>query len=495
MATATHEAPRITPHRRRRSDYELARAASRGDVRAFEALYERHHLGLLSFARHMLGRAHDAEDVVQHTFLAADAALRRGQNPAAVRAWLYTVARNRCISVIRARRNDRELPELDIPSTENLAREIEQREDLRELLADLRTLPDDQRAALLMAELGDLSHAEVAQVIGVRAAKVKALVFQARQTLMAVAAARAIPCRAIQEELAVATGATRRRRHLRDHTARCAGCRAYAERVAAQRASLAAILPVIPTVALRDGVLASLSAGGATAATGGASAGLGLLAAKSTAAKLLAITALGGAAAGGGTVAISSLEPSRQERAAARAAEPPRATAAPAADVSLRAPAEPARTPHGAGSRPSDPSPRARARKKRERARSERAGARNATEQNIAHPAIAARNPEPVAGGQRTTTGRPESSRGLALGHDKQEAHATPPRGRGPDKPERAGANPLAPPKPPGPRAPNPARGAPAAQDRPETPKARPEVGPQPSQPRGHKAQPRPSDP
>ena len=116
----------------------------------------------------MLGRMHDAEDVVQHTFLAADRAFRAGKVPKAVRAWLYTVARNRCVSVLRARRDDVALGGHACVSTESLAAEVEQREELRALLADLRRLPDDQRAALLLAELGELSHAEVARVIGVR---------------------------------------------------------------------------------------------------------------------------------------------------------------------------------------------------------------------------------------------------------------------------------------------------------------------------------------
>ena len=85
------------------SDEQLAHAAGRGDMAAFDALYQRHHQPLLAFARHMLGRMHDAEDVVQHTFLAADRAFRAGKVPRAVRAWLYTVARNRCVSVLRAR--------------------------------------------------------------------------------------------------------------------------------------------------------------------------------------------------------------------------------------------------------------------------------------------------------------------------------------------------------------------------------------------------------
>jgi RNA polymerase sigma factor (sigma-70 family) len=322
---------------RRRTDEQLARAAGRGDVAAFEALYERHHLALLAFARHMLARPHDAEDVVQHAFAAADRAFRAGKVPRSVRAWLFAVARNRCVSVLRARREDVGLPDAGVPSMENLAAEVEQREDLRHLLADLRALPETQRAALLLAELGELSHAEVAQVIGVRPGKVKALVFQAREALMASARARSIPCHAIREELAVASGAELRRRHLRHHLAQCPGCTEYAASVRAQRASLAVILPVVPSVALREGVLAGLSGG---AAATGAGAGVGVLAAKSTAAKLLTIAAVGGAAAGGGTVAVTSQDaPERPRAAAGPSAQRAPTAAAPAVARSLAPPA------------------------------------------------------------------------------------------------------------------------------------------------------------
>ena len=238
---------------------------------AFDALYERHHQPLLAFARHMLGRMHDAEDVVQHTFLAADRAFRAGKVPKAVRAWLYTVARNRCVSVLRARRDDAALAGDERASTDGLAAEVEQREELRALVADLRRLPDDQRAALLLAELGELTHVEVARVIGVRPGKVKALVFQAREALAAASHARALPCRSIREELSVATGAGLRRRHLRDHLTQCEGCRDFSEQVRAQRAALAIVLPVVPSVGLHEAIVG----GAATAAAGAGAAGVG----------------------------------------------------------------------------------------------------------------------------------------------------------------------------------------------------------------------------
>jgi RNA polymerase sigma factor (sigma-70 family) len=397
-----------------RSDADLARAAGGGDAGAFKALYERHHGPLLSFARHMLGRVHDAEDVVQHTFVAADAAFRAGNVPASVRAWLYTVARNRCVSLLRARRDDQALPDLDVPSTENLAEEVEQRDDLRALLADLRMLPDDQRAALLLTELGDLSHVEVAQVLGVRTHKVKALVYQARQALLAAAGARAIPCLSIREELSIATGSARRRRHLRDHVARCDGCRAYADGVTRQRASIAVLLPVVPTAALRDAVTeccagAAAGAGGATvaagagigtAATGG---GVGTLVSTS-AAKLLTIAAIGGAAAGGGVVAVTASDTPQREPSAPRAAQPapPRtAPAVPVADARERALplAAPARERVAGGSEPR---------------RSGRAGERRAK------PAKSGRGAA-VSATAREQRGKPAEPPGLALGHAREE--------------------------------------------------------------------------
>ena len=76
-----------------------------GDDRAFEALYDRHHRPLLAFCRHLLGSADEAEDALQHTFIAAHRALRTDERPVMLRPWLFTIARNRCLSLLRSRRN------------------------------------------------------------------------------------------------------------------------------------------------------------------------------------------------------------------------------------------------------------------------------------------------------------------------------------------------------------------------------------------------------
>src|SRR5512139_1973136 len=88
-------------------DDELVRLVRAGDEWAFEALYDRHHRGVLSFCRHMLGSREEAEDAVQHTFLAAHRDLGGSFKTVKATTRLYTIARNRCLSVLRARREER----------------------------------------------------------------------------------------------------------------------------------------------------------------------------------------------------------------------------------------------------------------------------------------------------------------------------------------------------------------------------------------------------
>ena len=229
-------------------DSRLAARVHRGDAAAFEVLYDRHHRALLSFCRHMLGNAEDGEDALQQTFLRAHKALVAGQLPDAVRPWLFAIARNRCKTMLAARREACVPVDEVEPSFDGLAEDVAARADLRELVADLGRLPEEQRAALVLFELGGMSQAEIAGAIGVPAGKVKALVFQARTELMAERDARSTPCETIREELAVARGGALRRGPLRRHLRNCAPCEAYRVAVAEQRAGLASILPVTPAL-------------------------------------------------------------------------------------------------------------------------------------------------------------------------------------------------------------------------------------------------------
>ena len=282
-------------------DEKLVEQIRRGNEAAFEAVYDRHHRGILSFCRHMLGSPDEAEDAVQQVFISAYDALRADQRDIRLKPWLYAIARNRCLSILRARRE--ETVELaDVP-TAGLAEEVQQRSDLRALLRDLHGLPVEQRAALVLSEVGGLSHSEVGAVVGCEVAKVKSLVFQARSSLIESRKAREIPCAEIREQLATATGGVLRRGPLRRHLRSCAGCAEFRDEVMSQRKALAALLPVIPTLGLKKSALAGIGLGGGG---GGAAVGLGggiaSLTSSSAAVKLAVVTVVAGVAVGGGLV-------------------------------------------------------------------------------------------------------------------------------------------------------------------------------------------------
>jgi RNA polymerase sigma factor (sigma-70 family) len=418
---------RRSPSARERSESELLARIRGGDDTAFEALYDAYHRRLLAFCQHMLGSREEAEDVLQNTFMAAYRSLRAGYEVVELKPWLYTIARNRCLSVMRARREEVELDER-APAIGGLAAEVDRRADLRTLVRDVQRLPPDQRAALVLFEVGDQSHEEIAAVLGVRREKVKALVFQAREALMGWRTARETPCAHVREQLATLRGRALGRATIRRHVEQCSGCADYEAAVRCQRAALAVALPVAPaaaglraavlgSAAGRSGLGAAVGAGGATSAAGGL-AGLGI---NGVAAKVLVVTAL----VGGAGVAQQATVDQPQQARAARAAPGPGAAPSPsaarltatsaavasAAATARRAAADPprhARTPAAAGAVPGH-----------------HRGA--AAHGHGAHTAMAAG--KAAAPGQRKAAGAP--AEGKALGHANTKAStAKPAHGR-----------------------------------------------------------------
>jgi RNA polymerase sigma factor (sigma-70 family) len=287
-------------------DDRLVGAVRAGSDAAFEVLYERHHRSLLAFCRHMLGSREEAEDAVQSTFLVAYHELRTDDDrPIQLRPWLYTIARHRCLRILRARKPQAETDlEHHAVATDGLGEQVQRRDDLRELLGDLGRLPEDQRAALLLAELHAMSHREIGAVLDVPTQKVKALVFQARSSLIASRKARDVPCTEVRTQLAELSGGSLRRRELQRHLRTCPGCREFRSQLRRQTAMLAAALPVVPSAGLRAAVLGATTGGAGGAGTGGLLATAAVL--KGVATKL-AIGAGATAALAGGVVATADL--------------------------------------------------------------------------------------------------------------------------------------------------------------------------------------------
>lgn len=367
MAFTTAEAPVLTSEPgafAKLDDARLVSAIHDGYDEAFEVFYARYHSDVLSFCRHMLGSREDAEDAVQQTFLATYRQVHASSPPTHPRAWLYTVARNRCLTTLRARR-ETSTDTLE-PPTEGLAEQVERRQELRELLRDVGRLPEDQRVALLLFELGALGQSEIAEAIGCRPNKVKALIYQARTTLTHRADARNARCAEIRQQLATLRGGTLNSRALKHHLEICEGCAEYRDEVRRQRARFGLILPVIPLAGSHGGALAALGLGhGASNAAGAANAGaggashvvpgrLGRLAGHAARPRVAAIGALTAGAAvglvmitGGHEHGVKQVLP-RAQAPAPQAARAYKAAALAADRVARNAQRQPAGTPRAA---------------------------------------------------------------------------------------------------------------------------------------------------
>jgi RNA polymerase sigma factor (sigma-70 family) len=175
------------------SDERLAREVGSGHESAFTALFNRYHQQLYRYCRSLTGSDQDAQDALQSTFANALIALRAGRRNAPLRPWLYRIAHNESISLVRSRRPTLEVPE-ELESTADVHESVEQRERLTMLVADLQELPERQRGALVMRELGGLTHDEIAQALEVSVGAAKQTILEARRSLLEFAEGRAMGC-------------------------------------------------------------------------------------------------------------------------------------------------------------------------------------------------------------------------------------------------------------------------------------------------------------
>ncbi len=162
------------------ADEELMELVQDGEVRAFEVIFDRHSSAAFSLAYRMCGRPAMAEDIVQESFVslwrssaAYDAA--RGS----VRTWVLSVVRNRAIDAFR-RESAKATSDLDeqrvaerLPAPELTDREVERRDDARQVRDALKGLPADQRQVIELAFFGGFSHSQIAEMLKLPAGTVK----------------------------------------------------------------------------------------------------------------------------------------------------------------------------------------------------------------------------------------------------------------------------------------------------------------------------------
>jgi len=190
--------PRLRP---RPSRGPLRASATRGDRAAFAKLYERHHQEIYRYCRSIVRHEDDARDALQSTFTKAFAALEREERDFELLPWLFRIAHNEAIDAIRARRETHDIEDVPEPRSDSLYEQVEQRAMLRELQADLASLPERQRSALVLRELSGLGHEEIATVLESTPRGVKQVIFEARSALHECREGRAMDCQPVRRAL------------------------------------------------------------------------------------------------------------------------------------------------------------------------------------------------------------------------------------------------------------------------------------------------------
>ena len=165
-----------------RTDRELMRDHVDGDPHAFGELVRRHRDRMWAVALRTLGDREEAADALQDALVSAfrNAASYRGD--AAVTTWLHRVVVNACLDRVRRRQARPSVPlgDTEVASRRDDHAATEARLDVRAALA---TLPEPQRAAILLVDMEDMSVAEAAQVLGVAEGTVKSRCSRGRLAL------------------------------------------------------------------------------------------------------------------------------------------------------------------------------------------------------------------------------------------------------------------------------------------------------------------------
>jgi len=177
-------------------EQQLVTLAQEGEIAAFESLVQEYENRIYNLAYRMLGNTEDARDAAQETFLKAYAALERFRGDSSFSTWLYRIAKNACLDVLRARGRartfslddplhtedgeiDRQI-EGDLPAPEEVLLSREAESVIHDALGQLS---EHHRSVVVLRDLEGFSYEEIAEILDVRLGTVKSRLYRARAAL------------------------------------------------------------------------------------------------------------------------------------------------------------------------------------------------------------------------------------------------------------------------------------------------------------------------
>jgi RNA polymerase sigma-70 factor (ECF subfamily) len=169
-------------------DQALVESCRRGDRTAFAALVRRYQRPLYNAAYRVLGNLDDANDITQVVFVRVLERLDEYDPQGKFFSWIYRIAINESINVLRNRGRDRPIDEaLDRPGPDGVGPEFQLQDGQRsnrvqKALASMKT---DDRVVLTLRHFSECSYQDMAKIINIDEKTVKSRLFEARQRLAA----------------------------------------------------------------------------------------------------------------------------------------------------------------------------------------------------------------------------------------------------------------------------------------------------------------------
>lgn len=193
-------------------DAVLCKLCMRGSDDAFAVLHARYSQQVFAFVFHLLNRpgsVDDAEDLTQEILGKAFSNMSTRRDEGSFKAWLFRIARNHTFDHIRARRpspasfDDPDFHE-EPSNVISLQQEVEKRSEMDWLLAAMGRLPDRQREALVMRELGGMSYDEIGETLETTPEGVKQLIKRGRSNVSQAAEVSGYRSKSLKRELGLA---------------------------------------------------------------------------------------------------------------------------------------------------------------------------------------------------------------------------------------------------------------------------------------------------
>ena len=152
-------------------------AAQQGESEALERLFQTYHRSVYALCYRILSRADDAEDAAQSAFVCAFRGLSRFRAQSSLKTWIYRIAVNESVNLLRRRRNAPDALAEDSPGAA-FAADFVQKAAVQSVLRNMRP---DQRLALILFYWEDLSCEEIAQVMDISLSAAKMRLKRARE--------------------------------------------------------------------------------------------------------------------------------------------------------------------------------------------------------------------------------------------------------------------------------------------------------------------------